>query len=394
MTDIEPNSSEEGQAQPADDADPGTAAVKSNGGAAAGTLQSISPHVARIARAAARFTFANVAGLLAIAGLLFYAIGILQWVAVLHAEHVPVERGLGLTPFQDYFVHGLAAALDPKALPFLAGLGLGLAALTVYVSLRPRFAPSVDMAAEALTEPTAADATTTAMQPPLPEREQVQPTRKTRKLDRGLRVVSSATALLGLLVVAAALSFVVLPVLFVPVAKWGAQVLLVLSLFIAFILWHSFGAPTVIDAWKREHALAFAAIVVTIGAVYSLAKTWFIPPPLSMARIVTTRGTRLGPAPLLGTSDTAVYVLSSVTGSARTIDVIPMSAIAVMTIEPGPPRHYRTLPELLGLSSGPFRSYFGGGISVPACRYNTRALSTLFSESISESWPVSKLAGC
>jgi hypothetical protein len=67
----------------------------------------------------------------AIAGVSFYVVGIAQRLAVLHADHVPVSRGLPLIALQDYLAQGLAIVLSPGTLVLLVGLAGLLLAVVV-----------------------------------------------------------------------------------------------------------------------------------------------------------------------------------------------------------------------------------------------------------------------
>jgi hypothetical protein len=304
-------------------------------------------------RGKVEFTFRNVTAVFAITVAVLYSVGIIQRLGVLNRERVPIGKALPLTALQSYFVAGLADLLAPTTLVTIVGIAVAIPLillspyfLSVYKELRQPDAESVSATAP---EPT-----------------------KDRKLSESRWSLFSIAALsISLLFAIGGIVVAIDGLLFLPLAIWGPVLAAVSP---AAVAWYLVRAKIIKVApwedWGRPHARIVAITVAAMLFVFVIVKSWYVPAPLDIVHIQTFDGA-MKPAALLGTTDSFVYVLVARQGEHRStiIRAVPIDRIAAMTVEGGKPRSYATIPQLLHVSTGPFKQRFEGSANVSVCKY-------------------------
>lgn len=295
-----------------------------------------------VGRRIGKLTLANLTAVLALSGLVLYAVGLLRRVAQLHAEGVPTTRGLPLASLQDYLVQGLSVVVDPnnvQAIGVVVAVAVaGLLSPRILAALRPFAEGAVD--SHTSDTPNGSDGLVGSSLP-------------TASPPKGIayRVSRRALAVLAILIVRCVLVVPLLGLLLVPVAYWGPAVASFVPL--AMFLWlNSHFKYVDFGSWRgwsqKQARLTITWLVITLLLLTGLY-TYFDPPPLERATVRTlAMGTLRGK--LLGESDGFLYLIAGhgSTGRQHGLVLLPTSTIVSVQIEPGEKRYVKTLLELSG----------------------------------------------
>lgn len=232
---------------------------------------------------------------LALSGIGLYILGIVRMVGILHAEDVPISRGLPLLSLQDYFLRGLSLIARPQLWFAVAVIVLVLTAMVAMSNLRE----SLKMSA---------------------------------RFDLPLAAPMVFTMALGLG--------------FIPLAEWACLLPGVTISFICLAKLNREG-----DTRQGSRAASLLTFGVFFGFALSTgARAYFVPPPLDNVVITNTSG-EVREAKLLYQSSSSLYVVGrrDPYTKQRTVELLPISNFPRIVIRDGEFEISRTIPELLGL---------------------------------------------
>jgi len=279
--------------------------------------------VVDVGRLAGKVLLSSPTAFLAYAGVGLYVIGLVRTVGVLHAENIPITRGLPLAPLQDYLVRGLAVVVTPQTFMYILVIGLMLAFasmdLVPGIVAGRRVAPDDDNDASGTDLP--------ALSAPA-----VSPR------SSGKPEVFFPPAF-GLVLIAA--------VILVPLAQWlpfvpGAAV----AAWAFFSLLDMAEQPTVDTA---RFAIYVAALLGSLSLAWAM-HAYFHPSSLDIATITPKKG-KAWSASLLYSTNQMLYVLGKEDRESghRRIEEIPVESLKSVEIIDGPPRNFNTVADLLGI---------------------------------------------
>jgi hypothetical protein len=313
-----------------------------------GRAEELLDFLRRAGRTLAETSLKNVATIFALAGLLFYVVGLARRVAILEAEGIPTSRGLPLTSLQDYLLQGLAVIIDPNTLGAIAVWVLVIGAILVSPGLAVRVkATFADVSheenadAQTTGEPQTSNgaeesAPATADQGPLWKR-------RVRGLVSGFFLAVFWAAVLYIVI------FIAAGIIYLPFAAWVPLVLsfLVAVIVIAVSKLRVLRVPPW-RTWTHVHARLVGATLVAMVLIYVLTRIVLAPPPLDTATLHLKSGRECAGG-LLASTNNALYLVdrSPQTGAAK-IRAFPVGQLASLEIAEGPPRRYASLAHEWG----------------------------------------------
>ncbi len=281
----------------------------------------------------------------AVAALLFYAVGLFRRIVQLERYGVGTTQGLSLTPLEDNFVAGLAAVFDPSdsgpalmLLLAIGGLGAGWAHIWwPYVSQRWIARADDDAAAGGSAGEQPADQEQRVQRehrrdPAARAAKGSRPPRRAR-IGRALSLLASFVVMVVLPVAAAAL----VPVAYLaPILGVGV---------ILTITWLSVRQPP--RAWTEREARRVMTGIVAAIVVGIVADGVARFPPLNWARL-ELEGKQRREGSLLAIENGVMYLAGErrcTPGSRAPIEAVPIAKVVRSTITRPPPQYRETVFE-------------------------------------------------